>query len=194
MHGDRYALLVVGFACACGGSATRDPTPAAPVSLRAASTLEAKMSYEFRVLQTPERQLMAVHDLAREGELSQKIIGNLDKVWTYLRANGAKTDHNVVVYRDFDRATGVKTIDVGVQVESALPGNGAIVPVTTPGGLVVTTVHLGPYDKLGDASSALHEFCRTHDHPIAGPTWEEYGDWNDDSSKLRTDVLVLVVR
>lgn len=152
------------------------------------------MSYDFRVVQTPERQLMAIHGQARSGELPQNIIGNLDKVWTYLRANGADTDHNVVVYRACDRATGVTTIDVGVQVESALPGNGEVVPVTTPGGLVVTTVHIGPYDKLGDASSALHDFCKTHDHPIAGPTWEEYGHWNDDSSNLRTDVFVLVVR
>jgi effector-binding domain-containing protein len=127
------------------------------------------MNYEFRVLQTPERQLMAIHDQAKGGELPRKIIGNLDKVWSYLRANGASTGHNVVVYRDFDRASGVMAIEVGVQVESALPGNGEIVPLSTPGGLVVTTVHLGPYDKLGDASSALHEFCKTHDHPWPAP-------------------------
>jgi effector-binding domain-containing protein len=118
----------------------------------------------------------------------------LDKVWSYLRANGAKTEHNVVAYHDYDRATGVMTIDVGVQVDAALPGDGTIRPVTTPGGLVATTVHLGPYDKLGDASSKLHEFCKTHDHPIAGPTWEQYGDWTDDPSKLRTDVFALVAR
>jgi len=152
------------------------------------------VTYEFRVLKTPERQMMAIHDQARGGELPQKIIGNLDKVWAYLRANGAATVHNVVVYRNFDRATGVTTIDVGVQVNSALPGHGAIVPATTPGGLVVTTTHVGPYDKLGDASSALHDYCQTHAHPIAGPTWEEYGDWNDDPTQLRTDVFVLVAR
>ena len=78
------------------------------------------MNYEFRVLQTPERQLIAIHDQARGGELPEKIRANLDKVWTYLRANAAKTNHNIVVYRDLDRATGVMTIDVGVQVESAL--------------------------------------------------------------------------
>jgi len=151
------------------------------------------MNYEFRVLQTAEHQLMAVHDQAR-GDLPKKIIGNLDKVWAYLRANGAKTGHNVVVYRNFERATGVMTIDVGVQVESPLPGNGEVVPVTSPGGLVATTTHIGPYAKLGEASSALHEFCRTHDHPIAGATWEVYGDWTNDPSQLRTDVFVLIAR
>jgi hypothetical protein len=75
-------LLVVGFACACGGATTREPTPAVPVdpSVGAASTPEAKMNYEFRVLQTPERQLVAIHDQARGGELPQKIRDNLDKV------------------------------------------------------------------------------------------------------------------
>lgn len=152
------------------------------------------MNYEFRVLQVAEQQLMAVHDQARGGELPKKIIGNLDKVWAYLRANAVQTGHNVVVYRDFDRATGLMTIDVGVQVESELPSNGEVLPVTSPGGLVATTVHIGPYAKLGEASSALHEFCRTHDHPIAGATWEVYGDWTNDPSKLRTDVFVVIAR
>jgi effector-binding domain-containing protein len=152
------------------------------------------MNYEFQVLETPERRLMAIHDQARGAELPKKIKSNLDEVWAYLRANGANTGHTVVVYRDFDRTTGAMTIDVGVQVDAALPGNGKIVPVTTPGGLIATTVHLGPYDKLGNASSALHEFCKTHDHPIAGPTWEEYGDWTAEVSKLRTDVFVVVAR
>jgi effector-binding domain-containing protein len=186
---------LVGFAGACGGSMMPEPTP--PSTVRPAPTAAASPEvpmYEFRVLQTSERQLMAIHDQARGSELPQKIVGNLDKIWPHLRANRVNTGHNVVVYRDYDRSTGVMIIDVGVQVDSALPGAGAIVPATTPGGLVATTVHLGPYDKLGDASSALHEFCKTNDHPVIGPTWEEYGDWNDDASKLRTDVFVLVAR
>lgn len=153
------------------------------------------MGYEFRVLQTPERRLLAVHDQSKSGgELPVKIKTNLDKVWAYLRANGAKPGHNVVVYRNYDKATGVMTIDVGVQVDSGLPGDGTVVPTTTPGGLVATTTHIGPYDKLGNASSALHQFCNTHDHPIAGPTWEEYGDWTDDVSKLRTDVFAAIAK
>jgi effector-binding domain-containing protein len=162
------------------------------------------MGYLFRILETPERRLLAVQDQAKGGELPRKIKSNLDQVWAYLRANGAKPGHNVVVYRDYDRVAGVMTIDVGVHVEADLPGNplggqhlpgnGVVVPVTTPGGLVATTVHLGGYDKLGNASSALHEFCNTHDHPIAGPTWEEYGDWTADASQLRTDVFVRVAR
>jgi effector-binding domain-containing protein len=151
------------------------------------------MKYEFRIAEVRERHVMAVHDRAK-GDLPAKIVQNLDKVWAYLKTQSAKAGHNIVVYRDYDRAAGVMTIDVGVEVESPLPGDGTVVPVTTPAGTVATTVHLGPYDKLGEASAALHEFCRAHDHPIAGPTWEEYGDWADDPSQRRTDVFVLVER
>ncbi len=196
MHRWRCALLGAGFAWACGGTGTRELAPAVSASgpAHTASAQEVDMGYEFRVLQARERQLMAIHDRARGGELPQKIRSNLDQVWTYLRTSGVKAGHNVVVYREYDRAAGVMSIDVGVQVDSALPASSAIVPVTTPGGLVAATTHLGPYDRLGDASSALHEFCRAHDHPIAGPTWEEYGDWEGDPTQLRTDVFVRVAR
>ena len=151
------------------------------------------MNYEFQIMHAPERTLMAVHAEVQSGpELASAIKAGLDQVWAYLKANGAKAGHNVVVYRTFE--PGRMTIDSGVQVDAPLPGNGTVVPVTTPGGTVVTTVHIGPYNKLGDASSALHQFCRMHDHPICGPTWEEYGDWTNDPSKLRTDVLVLVTK
>ena len=151
------------------------------------------MTYEFHITQAPERTLMAIHAEVHSGpELVSAIKGGLDQVWAYLKANGARGGHNVVVYRTFE--PGRMTIDSVVQVDAPLPGNGTVVPVTTPGGTVVATVHIGPYNRLGDASSALHQFCRMHDHPISGPTWEEYGDWTDDPSKLRTDVFVLVTK
>src|SRR4051794_509167 len=130
MHRGRSILLVLGLACACGGAVTREPAPAVPASPSSVATSipEVSMGYEFVVLETPERRLMAIHDQAKGGELPQKIKSNLDQVWAYLRANGTKPGHNVVVYRDYDRAAGVMTLDVGVQVETDLPGNGIVVP------------------------------------------------------------------
>lgn len=191
MSGGRGVLLLAACAVACGGA----PSPVSkPASTQAHEG--HPMKYEFRVLQVPERPLMAIHEQARGGpDLSQKIIAGSKLIWPYLRSNQAETGHNVVVYRNYDRDAGVMTIDVAVQIAAAgLAGDGKIVPSSTPGGLVATTVHMGPYHELGNASSALHEFCKTHDHPIIGPTWEEYGDWSDDPSKLRTDVFVLIER
>lgn len=149
------------------------------------------MSYQFRLTQIPESTLMAVHAQVRPPEFPRAIREGLDKVWAYIRANGVKPGHNVVVYRGLEPCSGM-SMDAGVQVEAPLPGDGTVVPVTTPGGLVATTVHSGPYDKLGDASEALHRFCTEKNHRIIGPTWELYGDWAENPADLRTDVFVLV--
>jgi effector-binding domain-containing protein len=188
-------LICGGLCLLLGACASRArPTTAAPITSNLTPPSERMtMDYEFQITHAPQRTLMAVHAEVHGGrELVSAIKGGLDQVWAYLKANGAKAGHNVVVYRTFE--LGRMMIDSGVQVDAPLPGNGTVVPVTTPGGTVVTTVHIGPYNKLGDASSALHQFCRMHDHPISGPTWEEYGDWTDDPSKLRTDVFVLVTK
>ncbi len=151
------------------------------------------MGYEFRLAEVPASNLMAVRARVNGGpQLSDAIHAGLDKVWAYLKSQGVKGGHNVVVYRHFG-ADGMD-IESGVLVDAPLPGDGTVVPVTIPGGKVATTVHIGPYQKLGDASSALHAFCKEHDHPIAGPTWEDYDHPTDDPTKLRTDVFVLVAK
>jgi len=137
--------------------------------------------------------MMAVHAQTK-GDLPQTIIGSLDKVWAYLRTANANAGHNVVVYRHCDPDSGVMDIDVGVLVDAPLAGDGMVVPASTPAGTVVATTHIGPYDKLGEASAALHDYCKQNGHPIVGPTWEEYGDWVNDPSQLRTDVFALVER
>jgi len=75
-------------------------------------------------------------------------------------------------------------IGCGVQVESG--GNAA-----TPAGLVATT-YFGPYDRMGPAHEAIHEWARQNGRELAGPSWEVYGHWNDDPAKLRTDIYYLV--
>jgi effector-binding domain-containing protein len=193
-------LVVVTLACACaGGSVEQREASSAltPVAARKANAEPAKeaapSSYEFRVTEVPASHLMAVHARVSGGpQLSNAIRSGLDKVWAYLERQGKKGGRNVVVYWNFV-AEGMD-IDAGVQVDAPLPGDGIVVPLTIPGGKAVTTVHLGPFEKLGEASSALHAFCSEHGHPISGPTWEDYVHPADEPSKLRTDVFVLVAK
>ena len=41
---------------------------------------------------------------------------------------------------------------------------------------VTKTVHVGPYDKLGDAHNAIHAWCAAKNRRIAPASWEIYGD------------------
>ncbi len=149
-------LICGGLCVLLGACASRArPTTAAPITSNLTPPSERMtMDYEFQITHAPQRTLMVVHAEVHCGrELVTAIKGGLDQVWAYLKANGAKAGHNVVVYRTFE--PGPMMVDSGVQVDAPLPGNGTVVPVTTPGGTVVTTVHIGPYNKIGDASSAL---------------------------------------
>jgi effector-binding domain-containing protein len=83
-------------------------------------------------------------------------------------------------------------IECGVEVDQPFAGNERVVCSSTPAGIVATTVHLGPYDRLGEANAAIHQWCAEHGRTLAGPSWEVYGHWTDDVSKLRTDVFYLL--
>jgi effector-binding domain-containing protein len=62
---------------------------------------------------------------------------------------------------------------------------------TTPSGLVATMVYFGPYDRMKPAHEAIHRWARENDYRLAGPSWEVYGHWSDDPTKLRTDMLLV---
>ena len=53
---------------------------------------------------------------------------------------------------------------------------------------VARTVHIGPYDRLGDAHNAIHAWCAAHNRKIGQASWEIYGDWNSNPALLETTI------
>jgi effector-binding domain-containing protein len=84
-----------------------------------------------------------------------------------------------------DVAFGVGTIEPFERI-------GAVEPLSLPLGEVVTTTHWGSYAKLGAAHDAVAAWCRVHGRRRAGTSWEVYGDWTEDETRLRTDVFYLL--
>lgn len=123
--------------------------------------------------------------------VSHEIGGLLSRPWAFLgQHSGLRIDgHNVAIYWD---KTGEGSIEVGVQVVSRFEETDEVVCSATPGGRVATTSHFGPYSELCRPHEAVRKWCVEHGHTIAVPYWEVYGDWDDDPSKLRTDVFYLI--
>ena len=65
--------------------------------------------------------------------------------------------------------------------------------VETPAGEVARTVHVGPYDRLGDAHAAIHAWCAAHGRTIGPASWETYGHWTDDPAQLKTTISYLLL-
>jgi effector-binding domain-containing protein len=63
---------------------------------------------------------------------------------------------------------------------------------TPPAGEVAMAVHVGGYDQIRRAHDAIHAWRARSGRAFAGLSWEIYGDWSDDPSKLETTVCYLL--
>lgn len=115
-------------------------------------------------------------------------------VWELMKARNIKsTGHNVVVYWDEPGAhlmgspQGIP-VDIGAEVIEPFSGDAALNFTSTPSGRVVSAVHVGPYDRLGEVYDALAGYCRAEGLKLAGPYWEYYGHWTEDPAQLETSV------
>ena len=148
-------------------------------------------TYEIFVREDPQRLLAAARQRTTFKRIPQEIGRLLEPVWAFIRQNpGLRTDgHNIAVYWD---ESGEGSIEVGVQVVRTFEPTDAVVSSATPSGLVATTAHFGPYNELGPAHEAVRDWCQSQGYELAGPFWEIYGDWSDDPTMLRTDVVYLL--
>ena len=151
------------------------------------------MEYDVRLEQHTSQPLAVVRRRASIPELPTVIPDACGTVWSVMRAQQVTgLGRHVAVYLDCQI-----NLEVGVEVAAAFAGYGEVVGSATPSGPVATTTHFGPYNKLGEAHEAIQRWCADNGHKLAGPTWEVYGhwldEWNNDPTKIRTDVFYLLV-
>jgi effector-binding domain-containing protein len=118
----------------------------------------------------------------------------LDQVWAFLRTQpGLRTDgHNIFVYHHPDKDCDLMHADFGVEVTREFDSSGEVRPIRTPGGEAAVAKHVGSYDGLAEAHRAIHTWAKESGRALAGTSWEIYGDWNDDPTKLETLVMYLL--
>ncbi len=158
------------------------------------------MNYTVNIRQVEPSYLAVVRaNVTRQNlaaTIRQILTGN--QVYQFIKQAGIqKAGHNVIIYRNdqpkvFGNRPTEFVIEVGVQVETLFEGNDQVVSSATPGGRVATTLHTGPYDRLGQAHTAIMDWARIKGYPFTGLSWEVYGDWEEDPNKLTTEVFYLL--
>jgi effector-binding domain-containing protein len=119
-------------------------------------------------------------------------------VWDLMRARGIQsTGHNVVVYwdepgRDLMHSPGGIPVDIGAEVSEAFTSDAELQCTSTPAGRFVSVLHVGSYDRLGEAYDTIHAAVRAQHLHLAGPYWEFYGHWNADPERMETTVYYLL--
>ena len=147
--------------------------------------------YDVRLQQLDSIPLAVIRRQARAAELSRVVPECCGLVWTAVRAQRAQAGRHVAIYWD-----AAIRLEVGVELHGPFAEQGEVVRSATPGGTVASVTHWGPYGGLGAAHAAARDWCRAHDHHLAGPNWEIYGhwqpEWDADPSLIRTDVFYQV--
>lgn len=146
------------------------------------------MSYTIAVTQEEPRWAAFVRRTSPQKDLKVTIPEGCGKVWEFLRRTG--TPHlglNVALYHDK-----VMNVDCGVLVPDRFEGQGEVTCRQVPGGLVARTTHVGPYHLLSAAHNFVIDWCQSNGYRTILPCWEVYGHWNDDETKLETEVGYLV--
>jgi effector-binding domain-containing protein len=150
--------------------------------------METPVNREMVVVQSPPMSLAVVQMETNTAELTEQIEKSFTAV--YAAVNSGKIPHpgnNVIVYRQI--GSGEVEVECGVQVSGGFEGAGEVVYRASPGGRVATTLHRGPYDRLGETHAALVAWSRSHGLRPTGIFWEVYGDWSDDPQQLRVEVF-----
>jgi len=100
--------------------------------------------------------------------------------------------HNVFLYRHPASRDQPMDVDFGVEVSRAFESAGEVFATETPAGMVAVAVHLGAYDRMKDTHDAIHAWRAANNRGFAGKSWEIYGDWSDNPSKLETTTIYLL--
>jgi effector-binding domain-containing protein len=152
--------------------------------------LSTSVPYAVHTSQAGPRVLAAVRATTTRQNLGTDIVRLLDMIWPVLRAEGARTGHNVVVY--YGGEGNALDIAAGVEVFTDFAGHGEIQRMATPSGEAAATTHFGEYSDMRAAYAALEQWCTSNGRRPAGVSWEVYGDWDDDPARRQTDVYFLL--
>lgn len=152
------------------------------------------MGYQVVTKAVSAQTLAAVRRRALIRDIGRVWKPALDLVWEFLRRHeGLHTDgHNCFIYHHPAERGAPMDIDFGVQVIRSFESEGEIICTETPAGEVAMTTHVGDYEKLAAAHEAIHSWRIANGRVFAGRSWEIYGDWTEDTTKLETQVVYLL--
>ena len=149
------------------------------------------MQYEIKIHSVPMRHLAVVRSRLKRSELGGNLIPLLDRVYIQVHAGKIiQSGQNVFVYKDSTKER--VTVEVGVEVAGPFEDVEDVVYSSTSSGEVASTLHIGPYSDLGSAYDALIQWCQENHRAQMNVNWEVYGDWEEDPTKLQTEVFSLL--
>lgn len=149
------------------------------------------MQPECQVIAISAQVLAVAQEELPRAQVPVRIREMYDTAYAWLRdAPVRQTGHNHALY---DRCTPLTLrMRVGFPVSGRFTGTDRVKCVELTPGRAAHAVHVGPYAEMHRTYAALHDWCAERGVALTGESWEEYGDWTDDPSKLETGLFLRV--
>jgi len=139
------------------------------------------------------RSIAAVRARVPVGRVGAVFGNYLNQVYAAAKNGAVELDgQNIFVYRHVPGADKELDVEFGVGTSGPFTAAGAVHYCQLPTGEVATATHWGDYSHLGDAHTAVREWCHANNRKLTGTSWEIYGHWFDDPAQVRTDVYYLL--
>ena len=140
------------------------------------------------------RKVAAVRREVQPGGVGAAWGPALGKVWPFVRSQpGLWTHgHNIFLYHHPSHTGDPLVCDFGVEVTRAFEKTGDVYATETPAGEAAVAVHRGPYDRMGEAHSAIKNWMTANKRESAGSSWEIYGDPTPDPANTETTIVYLL--
>ena len=148
------------------------------------------MAYTCERIEQPRRPTLVVRTRTPVGRLPEVLGPAWGAVMARARALGAMpSEPPFVGYHNADMED--LDLEIGFTFTAPLEGEGEVQASEIPDGPAVATVHVGPYDRIGEAYEALQAWMSQHGHAPSGPSYEHYLDDPDEVApdELRTRIV-----
>lgn len=140
------------------------------------------------VLVEPLLLAVAEAELDRR-EIASHIRGLFGCAYAWLKtATVRQVGHNYAIYdKGSERELRVRA---GFPVSGPFAETAAMKNFQLGAGRAAFALHVGPYSELHRTYAHLHEWCKREGVRPGRLSWEAYGDWHPDPSKLETGLFL----
>ena len=148
------------------------------------------MNYQCQIERRPAQPTVSVRTQTPVTALSDVIGPIFGQVMQYVGEMGANpAGAPFVAYYNMDMAN--LDIEAGFPVDRALPDRGELIAGTLGAGDYATCLHVGPYDQVGAAYSALTEFVQQQGRTPTGVAYEFYFNSPQETPPEKLQTLVM---
>jgi effector-binding domain-containing protein len=131
------------------------------------------MDHVIATRHVESQAIVSIRDRRKQDELPGFLQTAFPELFGRLRSLGVSpAGPPFVIYHEFG-ADGIDA-EVSVPIGEPVAAGGRIESRVLPAMTVARTVHVGPYEKLGDAYAAVSAWVGSHGFEAAGPIQERY--------------------